>query len=108
MLIKEIYLYRKMVLAKFSGKKLKYWWYRRKYKRLIKKGENKVKTIKNILERLKSPVVIGQLILIVAETLKLLGIYEMPNELISDMQDFVTLGFNIFAGLNNPTDKKNF
>lgn len=74
----------------------------------FKRGGNEMKTIKTILERLKSPVVIGQLILIVAETLKLFGIYEMPNELISDMQDFVTLGFNIFAGLNNPTDKENF
>lgn len=81
---------------------------RKKILKMYSKGGMKMKTIKTILERLKSPVVIGQLILIVAETLKLFGIYEMPNELISDLQDFVTLGFNIFAGLNNPTDRTNF
>ena len=81
---------------------------RKKILKKYSKGGRKMKTIKTILERLKSPVVIGQLVLIVAETLKLFGIYEMPNELISDIQDFVTLGFNIFAGLNNPTDKENF
>lgn len=33
----EIYLYRKMVMAKYSKKKLKYWWYKWKYKKLEKK-----------------------------------------------------------------------
>lgn len=35
--IKEIYLYRKMVMALYSHKKIKYLWYKWKYKRLEKK-----------------------------------------------------------------------
>ena len=34
---KEIILYRKMTSAKYDGKRLKYWWYKRKYDKLKKK-----------------------------------------------------------------------
>lgn len=59
-------------------------------------------------ERLKSPVFWTQLVLLIAETIKLCGGYEISNELLNNIQDFITLGFQIFAGLNNPTDRKNF
>jgi len=61
-----------------------------------------------MIERLKSPVFWTQLVLLIAEVLKLLGVYDMPNDLISNIQDVITLAFQVFAGLNNPTDRKNF
>ena len=61
-----------------------------------------------IVERLKSPVFWTQLVLLIAESLKLFGIYEMPSEVISTIQDIITLIFQVFAGLNNPTDRSNF
>lgn len=64
--------------------------------------------MKTIMERLKSPVFLGQVVLLIAECLKLFGVYEMPNEMINNIQDFITLGYQIFAGLNNPADRKNF
>jgi uncharacterized membrane protein len=61
-----------------------------------------------MIERLKSPVFWTQLVLLIAEVLKLLGVYEIPNDIISNIQDIITLLFQVFAGLNNPTDRKNF
>lgn len=61
-----------------------------------------------MLERLKSPVFWTQFVLLIAEALKLFGLYDMPSEVISTIQDIITLIFQVFAGLNNPTDRKNF
>lgn len=61
-----------------------------------------------ITERLKSPVVWCQIVLLIAEALKLMGVYEVPNDVLNWIQDGITLGFQIFAGLNNPTDRENF
>ena len=61
-----------------------------------------------MIERLKSPVFWTQLVLLIAEILKLLGVYDVPNEVISNIQDIITIAFQIFAGLNNPTDRENF
>lgn len=61
-----------------------------------------------MLERLKSPVFWTQLVLLIAEVLKLFGVYEISNEVLNSTQDVITLAFQIFAGLNNPTDRKNF
>jgi uncharacterized membrane protein len=61
-----------------------------------------------MIERLKSPVFWTQLVLLTAEVLKLLGVYEIPNDIISNIQDIITLLFQVFAGLNNPTDRKSF
>lgn len=59
-------------------------------------------------ERFKSPVFWTQLVLLIAETLKLFGVYEVSNEVLNNAQDVITLAFQVFAGLNNPTDRKNF
>jgi len=59
-------------------------------------------------QRFKSPVFWTQLVLLIAEALKLFGIYEMPSDTISTIQDIITLIFQVFAGLNNPTDRENF
>lgn len=64
--------------------------------------------MKKVLERFKSPVVWCQLVVLVAEILKLIGVYEMPNEVLSNIQDIITIAFQVFAGINNPTDRENF
>lgn len=64
--------------------------------------------IKKIPQRFKSPVVWCQLVVLIAEILKLIGVYEIPNETISIIQDIITAVFQVFAGINNPTDKENF
>lgn len=59
-------------------------------------------------ERLMSKVFWMELVLIVAQVLKLFGIYEMPTEMISTIQDIITIIFTIFATLNDPTNKTGF
>ncbi|MBO7733055.1 MAG: hypothetical protein J6S67_10890 [Methanobrevibacter sp.] len=59
-------------------------------------------------ERLKSPVFWTQLVLLIAEVLKLFGVYEVSNDVLNGTQDVITLAFQVFAGLNNPTDRNNF
>lgn len=38
---KELILFRKMTSAKYDGKKLKYWWLKRKYNKLKRKVDGK-------------------------------------------------------------------
>ena len=59
-----------------------------------------------IRERLKSPVVIIQLISIVVGVL----IYFLPqfSDPIKVISEAIVAIINIFAGLNNPTDRENF
>ena len=63
---------------------------------------------KKMKERLKSPVFWTQLVLLIAEALKLFGVYEVSNEVLNNTQDIITLLFQVFSGLNNPTDRANF
>lgn len=64
--------------------------------------------MKVVLERFKSPVVWCQLVVLIAEILKLIGVYDMPSETISTVQDIITIAFQVFAGVNNPADRENF
>lgn len=75
---------------------------RKKILKMYSRGGMKMK------ERLKSPVFWTQLVLLVAEALKLFGVYEVSNEMLSNLQDIITLMFQVFSGLNNPTDRENF
>lgn len=59
-------------------------------------------------ERLKSPVFWTQLVLLVAEVLKLFGVYEVSNEVLNTAQDTITLAFQVFSGLNDPTSRNKF
>lgn len=59
-------------------------------------------------ERLTSKVFWAELVILIAQALKLFGIYEVSNELLSTIQDIITVIFTVFATLNNPTDKENF
>ena len=61
-----------------------------------------------IVERLKSPVFWTGFVLLIADALKLFGLYDMPSETISTIQDIITLIFQVFTGLNNPTTRKHF
>jgi hypothetical protein len=62
--------------------------------------------MKNILSRLKSPVVIIQLITIIGTIVTLLS----PNatESTKEIIAAVSVIVNVIAGLNNPTDPENF
>lgn len=59
-------------------------------------------------ERLTSKVFWIELVLIIAQVGKLTGLYDMPSDLVSQIQDAITIGFTIFATLNNPTETKKF
>ena len=62
--------------------------------------------MKKVLERFKSPVVIAQIITIIGS----LVVAVLPE--ISDPVDKIvyalTIIVNVFAGINNPTDRENF
>jgi len=62
--------------------------------------------MKNILERLKSPVVIGQIVSIVGGAIVVLN----PNIAfeVKTIVAAIVAVMNIFAGLNDPTNKEGF
>lgn len=62
--------------------------------------------MKEILERLKSPVVIIQIITTIVGVI----IFFLPNqtEAIQIVSGAVVAIVNLFAGINNPLDKQNF
>lgn len=59
-----------------------------------------------VLKRLKSPVVIAQLTTIIGSVF--VTLYPENSGAIQEIVYAVTIIINVFAGLNNPTDKKNF
>lgn len=59
-------------------------------------------------EKLKSPVFWTELVLIVAQVLKLFGVYEVSNEMMNTIQDIITTLFTIFSALNNPNSRTQF
>ena len=62
--------------------------------------------LKRIKERLKSPVVIVQLISIIATFI--VTIIPEKVEIVNNIVYFLTAIINVFAGINNPSDKDNF
>ena len=94
-------LEREIIFEEANGHKLRCLLLKKKFRIMIS-GGIKMK------ERFKSPVVWCQIVLLVAEALKLMGVYEVPVELVSWIQDGITIGFNIFAGLNNPLTRDKF
>lgn len=78
-------------------------------KKLFSKLFNKIlEVILEIGQRMKSPVFWTEMVLIVAMFLRTIGVYDMPNEQLVEIQDSITMLFTVFATLNNPTNKKNF
>jgi len=62
--------------------------------------------MKTFLDRLKSPVVIIQIIVTIGA---LFVIFEPSySETVKEIVAILTAMINVFAGLNNPTDKENF
>lgn len=64
--------------------------------------------MKEVLNRLKSPVVLCEIVLLATTLLRTLGIYDMPNETLASLQDLITIAYSVFASLNNPTERENF
>lgn len=62
--------------------------------------------INEILRRLKSPVVIIQLITIVGSVA--VTLLPQESEQISQLVYAITVIVNVFAGINNPADSNNF
>lgn len=62
--------------------------------------------MKKILERFKSPVVVAQIITILGALV--VAIAPEMNETVEKIVYSLTIIVNIFAGVNNPTDKENF
>lgn len=61
-----------------------------------------------ILTKLKSKVFWIELVLLIAYILRLFGIYDMPNDTITLIQDIITAIFTIFATMNNPDTREEF
>ena len=59
-----------------------------------------------IWERFKSPVVIAQIISIIGTLI--VAILPEFNEVVEKIVYALTIIVNVFAGVNNPTDKNNF
>lgn len=59
-----------------------------------------------IIERLKSPVVILQLISVIGAVV--MHFFPQVSDTVKYIVDTVVIVYNIFAGLNNPSDKLNF
>lgn len=62
--------------------------------------------MKDFLNRLKSPVVIAQIVSIIGTLI--VAIYPEFNTTVEKIVYSLTIIINVFAGLNNPTDKSNF
>ena len=62
--------------------------------------------MKTIIERLKSPVVIAQIITIIGSLV--VAILPEISESVDKIVYALTIIVNVFAGLNNPADRENF
>ena len=62
--------------------------------------------MKDFLNRLKSPVVLAQIVSIIAALI--VAVYPEFNDTVEKIVYSLTIIINVFAGLNNPTDRKNF
>ena len=64
--------------------------------------------INKLPQRFKSPVFWTGFVLLISDALKLFGVYDIPSDTLSIIQDIITGAFQVFSALNNPTDKNNF
>lgn len=62
--------------------------------------------MKEIFKRLKSPVVIAQIISIIGALV--VAIIPEVSGSVETIVDALAIIINVFAGVNNPTDKNNF
>ena len=64
--------------------------------------------MKNIKEKLKSKVFWAELVVLIAQALKLFGVYEISDETLNSIHDLITILFSVFATLNNPNNRSGF
>lgn len=62
--------------------------------------------MKDFLNRLKSPVVIAQIVSIIGSLI--VAIYPEFNTTVEKIVYSLTIIINVFAGLNNPTERNKF
>lgn len=62
--------------------------------------------MKDIINRLKSPVVIAQIVSIIATIV--VAIHPELNDTVEKITYSITVLINLFAGVNNPTNKTGF
>lgn len=62
--------------------------------------------MKKVLERFKSPIVIAQIISILGALV--VAIVPEFNDAVEKIVYALTIIVNVFAGVNNPTDRENF
>ena len=62
--------------------------------------------MKTILERFKSPVVVAQVISIIGALV--VAVLPEFNDTVEKIVYALTIIVNVFAGINNPTDRNNF
>lgn len=62
--------------------------------------------MKKVLERFKSPVVIAQIVSIIGSLV--VAILPEFNDTVEKIVYALTIIINVFAGVNNPTDRENF
>lgn len=62
--------------------------------------------MKKVLERFKSPVVQAQIVSIIGALV--VAILPEFNETVEKIVYAITIIINVFAGVNNPTDRENF
>lgn len=62
--------------------------------------------MKDFLNRLKSPVVLAQIVSIIAALI--VAVYPEFNDTVEKIVYSLTIIINVFAGLNNPTNKTGF
>ena len=62
--------------------------------------------MKDFIKRITSPVVLAQIISIIASLV--VAVYPEFNEVAEKIVYSLTIIINLFAGVNNPTDRNNF
>ena len=62
--------------------------------------------MKDFLNRLKSPVVIAQIVSIIGTLV--VAIYPEFNQTVKEIVYSLTIIINLFSGVNNPTTRENF
>ena len=62
--------------------------------------------MKDFIKRLKSPVVLAQIVSIIASLI--VAVYPEYYSSVDKIVYSITVIINVFSGLNNPTDRNNF
>lgn len=64
--------------------------------------------LEKLKTKMKSKVFWTELVLLIAYALRLFEVYDMPNDVLTNIQDIITALFTLFATMNNPDNRKEF